>query len=270
VSHLLTRRPSPLVGYRDLYPRAEAATRWLGFGLMALNAGQPAVTKETGEFEEALVVLTGTVSVTVDGTRWTRLGGRASVFDGLPTLVYVPLSSRYTVEVEGDAAEVAVCRARATRRLAPFVVPPEDVRREERGRDHWRREVRDILVAGYDDRVDRLVVGETINAPGEWSGYPPHKHDEAGPEETVFEEIYHYRVNPPGGFGIQVHYGTGREPEAWVVQDGDSYAIPNGYHPVVAAGGYQVYYLWCMAGPLGRTLKPYEDPQHRWVHHTAS
>ena len=112
------------------------------------------------------------------------------------------------------------------------------------------------------------MVGETINPPGNWSSYPPHKHDRhAPPDEVALEELYYYRFKPETGFGVQLIYDD-RDETARIVRDGDVVAIPSGYHPVVAAPGYSLYYLWVMAGE-GRMLAPYFDPTHAWVQNTS-
>ena len=112
------------------------------------------------------------------------------------------------------------------------------------------------------------MLGETINPPGNWSSYPPHKHDRhAPPEEVALEEVYYYRFKPDGGFGVQLIYDD-RDERALIVRDGDVVAIPSGYHPVVAAPGYTLYYLWVMAGE-GRQLAPFFDARHAWVQEQA-
>jgi 5-deoxy-glucuronate isomerase len=117
---------------------------------------------------------------------------------------------------------------------------------------------------GPEHAAGRLLLGETINPPGAWSSYPPHKHDhEAPPEEVRLEEVYLFKVDPAGGFGVQVHYEAGVE-EAVVVRDDDVAVIRSGYHPVVGAPGYSLYYLWIMAGD-GRQMIPHFDPAHAWV-----
>ncbi|MCY0869256.1 MAG: 5-deoxy-glucuronate isomerase, partial [Firmicutes bacterium] len=148
----------------------------------------------------------------------------------------------------------------------PFVVAPEDVVIHDRGRESWRRQVHDIVAENGEGRVERIVVGETFGIAGGWSSYPPHKHDEMSAEETELEEIYHYRFRPSSGFGVQLLYTAARDvDEAHVVRSGDSFAIPRGYHPVAAAGGYEIYYLWFLGGPHGRQLRPFDDPEHRWL-----
>ncbi|MBX6353503.1 MAG: 5-deoxy-glucuronate isomerase [Thermoflavifilum sp.] len=254
-------------GYHELIEGEAEHLHLLRFGLLNLTAEYPSVTRNSGNEEIGLVILTGRVTVHVGNQEFAHLGGRESVFTAPATTVYVPIHTEYTVTVESEVASVAVCRSAASKSYEPFVVQPDDVLVALRGQNNWRREVRDIMTGNVEGRVDRLVIGETINYPGEWSGYPPHRHEEdRPPEELSFEEIYYFKVEPKDGFGIQVHYGSKYHEDAgYVIQDGDAFAIPDGFHPVVAAGGYRVYYLWFMAGPSGRTLTPFEDPKHRWV-----
>jgi 5-deoxy-glucuronate isomerase len=239
------------------------------FGLVTLAAGE----SWSGQFEDmetVLVVLTGTVEVEAGGEHWSGLGARSSVFDGKATAVYAGPVTALRVAALAGPAEIGVCGVRSDARHAPFVVTPEDVVVHHRGRDSWRRDVHDIVGDNGEGRVERIVVGETFGHAGGWSSYPPHKHDETSAEQTQLEEIYHYRFNPASGFGVQLLYATdGDVDEAHIVRSGDSFAISRGYHPVVAAGGYEIYYLWFLGGPHGRQLRPFDDPAHRWLHRTA-
>lgn len=259
--------PTEAGGFHTLIEGGTYHLEWLSLGLITLNASMPAITVQTGENEVGLVILDGRVSVMVGEHHFAGLGSRASVFAGPPTVVYVPIGTEYRVTLESERAHIAACQARAARWFVPFVVRPDEVTEDRRGDKNWRRVVRNVLVDNSEGRVDRLVLGETINEPGEWSSYPPHKHDEHRPPvEVDLEEVYYYKLDPPGGFGVQVHYGSAfADDTAHLVHDGDAFALPDGYHPVVAAGGYRLYYLWFMAGPSGRTLSPFEDPQHSWV-----
>ena len=114
------------------------------------------------------------------------------------------------------------------------------------------------LLTGYEGKVDRSSWVKPHGLPGQWSSYPSHKHDrDDPPEEVNMEEVYHFKVNPPQGFGIQVMYNDDFSlNESYIVRNGDTIAIEQGYHPVAAAPGYQIYYLWVMAGNSGRTLTP--------------
>jgi 5-deoxy-glucuronate isomerase len=108
------------------------------------------------------------------------------------------------------------------------------------------------------------MVGETFNPPGNWSSYPPHKHDGRDGEPTL-EEVYYFRIDPPQGFGQQMLYTADGESVTHAVRDGDTVLLPYGYHPVSAPPGYRLYYLWGMAGAQ-RKLALHEDPTHRWIH----
>jgi 5-deoxy-glucuronate isomerase len=121
---------------------------------------------------------------------------------------------------------------------------------EERGHGTFARTVRTYLPTGA------LIAGETINPPGGWSSYPPHRHDD-------FEEAYLYRFAPANGFGLAAQYDE-RVQESGLVRDGDVTRIRSGYHPVVAAPGYAMAYIWALAGDA-ETFTPTLDPAHEWV-----
>lgn len=253
------------LGYLDIIPEKNPYLSYLAFGKLQLPAGQQ-YCGQTNHYETALVILSGRACISCEGQRWEGLGGRQRVFEGKAATVYVPCQSEYVVEAETDAV-IAVCKVKAEQKLSPFVVYPDDVVVHQRGKETWQREVHDILADHAEGRVQRIVLGETYNKAGHWSSYPPHKHDgEFFPEEPNLEEVYHYQVNPEQGFGVQVHYTKDVSiDDAHIIRQGDSFAIDKGYHPVSAAGGYEVYYLWFMAGETGRKLYPYDDPDHKWV-----
>jgi 5-deoxy-glucuronate isomerase len=118
--------------------------------------------------------------------------------------------------------------------------------------------------------AERLLAGETLNPPGNWSSFPPHKHDRPNsPQEAVLEEIYFFRVKPAQGFGFIWTYTAPDDPEGFsnvfVVEDGDTVLLPKGYHPVVAAPGYELHYTWVLAGEERRYGAWADDPRHAWV-----
>lgn len=130
------------------------------------------------------------------------------------------------------------------------IIEPAHVVVEQRGNGAFARTVRTYLPHGA------LIAGETINPPGGWSSYPPHRHDD-------HEEAYLYRFQPENGFGLAATY-DGDERSSQVVRDGDVTWIPRGYHPVVAAPGYAMTYIWALAGDTA-TFAPTLDPAHAWV-----
>jgi len=133
---------------------------------------------------------------------------------------------------------------------------------EHRGTGLWQREVHDLIAQNGEGRVDRIVVGETYGVPGNWSSFPPHRHEcHRPPQETELVEVYHFRVAPAERFGVQLLYTEdGEMSEAFIVRNGDTVEIPKGYHPVGAPPGVNLYYLWFLAGNHGRKMIPYDDP----------
>jgi 5-deoxy-glucuronate isomerase len=215
--------------------------------------------------ERAAVILSGRVDATAGDTALGIAGGRASVFEAPGHTVYAPAGTPLTLRAVDGPAQVAVAAAPAPGADAPpaRIIGPDDQRIAEVGEGNWARTVRTIL--GPEHPAGRLLLGETINPPGNWSSYPPHRHDRHDPPREVnLEEVYLFRVDPPGGFGVQIRYDEEGHEEAFLVRDDDIVAIRSGFHPVVAASGYSLYYLWVMAGE-GREMMPYMDPAHVWV-----
>lgn len=230
--------------------------------LAQLDEGQ--TWEQSSEDETAVVVLGGEVDVVLGGERKGRAGGRKSVFEGPGYAVYAPpgcqirLTACGPVELAVASAPVAGASTGEAR-----VIGPDDQRIAEVGEANWSRSVRTML--GPEHAAGRLLLGETINPPGNWSSYPPHKHDQQSPPEEVrLEEVYLFKLDPADGFGVQLRYDDAGTEEAFTVRDNDAAAIRAGYHPVVAAPGYSLYYLWVMAGE-GREMIPHFDPRHAWV-----
>jgi 5-deoxy-glucuronate isomerase len=219
--------------------------------------------------ETAVVVLTGRVDVAADGAPLGTAGGRNSVFERPGDAVYAPPGTQLRLQAVGGPAQLAVTSAQASLADAgpARVITPADQRIAEVGQGNWSRTVRTIL--GPEHAAARLLLGETINPPGNWSSYPPHRHDRHDPpREVELEEVYLFKVDPPGGFGVQIFYDEKGREEAFLVRDDDIAAIRSGFHPVVAAAGYSLYYLWVLAGE-GREMIPYMDPAHAWVQQGA-
>jgi 5-deoxy-glucuronate isomerase len=233
----------------------------IGLALSDLDAGQS--FESTGDLETVVVLLGGVVDVEANGESLGSAGGRSSVFEGPGHAVYAPPGTVLRLKAT-TPAQLAIATAPAGQGapLKARIIGPGDQRLADVDKGNWSRTVRTIL--GPEHAAGRLLLGETINPPGNWSSYPPHKHDrEAPPEEVRLEEVYFFKVDPPEGFGVQVRYDDAGT-EAFTVRDGDSAVIRSGYHPLVAAPGYSLYYLWIMAGD-GRQMIPYMDPAHAWV-----
>lgn len=244
----------------DVTPESASWT-YVGFRVIRLAAGQSYSGAEAAR-EACLVILSGKISVEAGGEFHADLGGRRDVFDGPATSVYLPADLPYTVTAETDV-ELAVCSAPGTGAGAVRVIRSDAV--EVRGSGANTRHVSNIL-SDADDIAQSLLVVEVITPGGNWSSYPPHKHDrDALPKETLLEETYYHRLSPPQGFAFQrVYTDTLDIDETMAVQDGDVVMVPRGYHPVGAPHGYDLYYLNVMAGPVRKWVF-HNDPAHDWI-----
>ena len=257
----------PRPGYTQIVTPQTHPIAWLDFGMLSLAAEQ-SYELASGGAEVGLVILTGACSIQVDGQRFTDLGGRASVFEGRATAVYVPCQAQARIEAGAQGVEIAVCRSATQTRYPAQVVRPEEVLAREVGGPGFTRYVHDIL--GPQVQASGMIVGETYTVQGNWSSFPPHKHDvEDLPNEVRQEELYLYKVRPEEGFGVQYLYSRPDSPHGpldlpLIVRQNDITLMPFGYHPVAAPPGYDVYYLWFLSGPT-RLMRPNDDPQHAWI-----
>ena len=250
-------------GEWDVVDPGSAGWRYLSFRVERLRDGE-SVSRNTGGEEIALVPLGGRCAVDTGGERF-ELGERASVFEGMPWALYLPRDTEYTVTALGDV-EVAVSGALADERLEPRLVTPKDVEIEVRGSGNATRQINHILKPEFP--AQRLLVVEVFTPAGNWSSYPPHKHDvDDPPGEVVLEEVYYYRTqsDPPGAFAVQrlysPQYGTDMTE---TVRDGDIMLVPHGYHTTAAAHGYDLYYLNGLAGDR-RSMASADDPALAWI-----
>lgn len=239
-----------------------AGWRYVGFDLHRIAAGR-SVARQTGAREVCLVLVSGKGRVSAGGADFGVIGERMSPFDGKPWAVYAPAGASWSVTAETDL-ELAVCSAPGGGRLPARLIGPNDVSQEVRGKGTNTRYVTNILPET--EPADSLLVVEVLTPGGHSSSYPPHKHDtDALPEESLLEETYYHRLNPPQGFAFQRVYTDDRAlDEALAVEDGDLVLVPRGYHPVAAPHGYDLYYLNTMAGPK-RTWRFRDDPAHTWI-----
>jgi 5-deoxy-glucuronate isomerase len=255
--------------YQEVVP--SGVMRFLDFTRLLFTPGQTQ-TLQTSSREAVLDFFEGNASVkvrTADGKKFNfpEVGGRADVFSGPPQMVYVPPQSSYEITA-ATAADIGVFSAPSKAAIPPALLQGSSVTAKTVGKDNWQRNVYSAL----DDNVpaERLLAGETLNPPGNWSSYPPHKHDRSNPpKEAVLEEIYFFRVKPSQGYGFIWTYTAPDDPDGFsnvfVVEDGDTVLLPKGYHPVVAAPGYELHYTWALAGEERRYGAWADDPRHVWV-----
>lgn len=249
-------------GVHVLQRRGEHGARELTTHRLTLTAGG-SETFVIDHEETVVVLLEGRGMFEAGGQSWSV--HRGSVFTDRATALLLPPGMSLTVLAE-TPLEALLMSTPAPPGGQPVICTPDDVVMVERGTDLYKREVRTLFTS--DPHAKRLMVGETVNATGHWSSYPPHKHD-GQDNELRLEEMYYYRVNPPDGFGLHISYTASGEAATHQVRDGDLVLIPYGYHSVSAPPRYDLYYLWAIAGDE-RKLAVYEDPAHRWVHSVAS
>jgi 5-deoxy-glucuronate isomerase len=250
----------------------KAGWSYCGLRIVRLAAGESRPLS-TGNEEFAVLPLAGSVTVDVDGEH-LELEGRDSVFARVTDWAYVPIESDAEIASVGGA-EVALASARAEHRYDAAYVPAAEVPVEIRGAGQSTRQVTNFLAPGAFDAVDRLIAVEVLTPDGNWSSYPPHKHDDTPGSLANNEEIYYFRVGKVGsvatsdeGFALHRTYtADGSIDETVVVRDGDAFLVPRGYHgPTVAAPGYPLYYLNVMAGPNPeRTMAIVDDPLYAWI-----
>ncbi len=247
------------------FSRETVGWQWMSMSARRLNPGETYETVSQGE-EAAFVILGG-----LCGANWGKgqqaIGGRKNVFDGLPYCVYAPAGNSVKFQAE-TTCEIAECRVPSTAKLEPRLITPADVATSLRGGENASRQIVDVIPTNFP--ADKLVVVEVYTPGGNWSSYPPHKHDVHNPPEEVdLDAIYYYRIDQPQkGFALQRLYSQNEQQDLTVrAEDGDAVLVHSGYHPVVAGPGYNVYYLNFLAG-TSRTLSVTEDPDHVWVKST--
>ncbi|MBX6770162.1 MAG: 5-deoxy-glucuronate isomerase [Chloroflexi bacterium] len=227
---------------------AEAGWHYIHFTAHRLADGQE-LAGETEDRETALVILGGRAIATADGHTLGEVGEREDVWERTkPYAVLLPPGVSYTLRARGPL-HVVVAAAPAERAGAPRLITPADIVAEERGAGQTARFIHHILPPAA--RASRLILVEVYTPPGNWSSFPPHKHDtEDPPRESYLEEVYYYQIRPATGFALQRVYTADRSlDQAVACLDGDLILVPRGYHVVAATPGHDCYYLNVMAGP---------------------
>ena len=243
------------------FTRQEVAWEWMSFCVRRLAPGEAWQLKFPGE-ESIQVLLSGTCKLSW-GSQAQNIGARKNVFDGLPYAFYLAAgdSACYTATT---TSEIAECHVPAEGRFPSRLVTPNEVSSSLRGGGNASRQIVDVIPPSFP--AERLIAVEVYTPGGNWSSYPPHKHEVHNPpDEEDLDEIYYYRTNHPEAFAHQRLYASdGGSDTVVTAKDGDAVLIRDGYHPVVAGPGYDVYYLNFIAGKV-RSLANTEDPRHKWI-----
>ncbi len=227
---------------------------------------------ETTDNEYAIVVLGGVCSVRSSRGKWLEIGRRPDVFGGMPYTLYLPYRTRFTLKAASDSLDIAYGWCTVDTDYPPRLVMPDQVPVEIRGGENASRQINGMIPPGFN--CQRLIAVEVYTPSGNWSSYPPHKHDEHREDkngnllEADLEEIYFYKIDRPEGYAYQrVYTRDGRLDELIMARDNDLVLVPEGYHPVVSARGYTTYYLNFLAGSA-QSLANSDDPDYSWVKET--
>jgi len=249
VNRLLERAQLTVVSAQPIVQITPNRAGWsyIGFAVYRLVEGD--VIQLSGEENEtAIIVLEGSCDLLIDDLSFPSVGSRDSVFDDkAPETVYSPPAKSIRI-VALRRSEVAVAKARCERGVGQArLIRSQDMPTEHRGSGTTERHIRHILDENH--AAEKLLLVEVVTPAGNWSSFPPHKHDEDRPgKETYLEETYYYRMSPGHGQAIQRVYDKQDMDEVLTARDGDVVLVPKGYHPVAAIPGFTTYYLNVMAG----------------------
>ena len=261
----LLLKPSGTTGkVHDVTPES-AGWGYVGFGLYRLQPGESAA-EATGAREAILVLVEGRAMISAGGVDHGTLGQRMDVFEKTPPhCLYVPDGSHWEAVAE-TACVLAVCTAPGKGGHKARRIGPDGITLTQRGQGGNTRFINNIAMEN-EDFADSLLVTEVFTPQGNWSSYPPHRHDEDDfPRMTYLEETYYMRLNPAQGFGIQrIYTEDGSLDETLAVRNHDVTLVPKGHHPCGAPYGYEMYYLNVMAGPV-RKWRFQNDPESEWIY----
>lgn len=246
--------------------RSDEAPDWayVGFDLWRLKAGDVA-QDVTGDMEVILVIVEGKAQVSGAGRDFGEMGERMSVFDRMPPhCVYLPKGQSWQAVATTDCV-IGVCSAPDIGDHDAQVIGPAGIEQVTRGKGANTRYIHPIAMEER-DVASSLLVTEVYTPSGNWSSYPPHRHDEDDyPNMTYLEETYYHRLNPGQGYGHQRVFTEDGSLDVTVsVSDHDVMLVPKGHHPCAAPYGYEMYYLNVMAGPL-RKWRFQNHPDHDWI-----
>jgi len=250
---------------------ASAGWEHLSFAARLMSYGEE-WHGETEESEYGLVVLGGCCQVESTCGEWPSIGRRPNVFAGMPYGLYLPPHTNFCVRASSEQVDLAYGWSKASGVHPPSLVTPPSVAVEIRGGGNATRQINSIFPPGYS--CERLVAVEVYTPPGNWSSYPPHKHDRHTVDsagqllEADLEEIYFYKIDRPNGYAIQRVYASDLHfDETITARNNDLVLVPEGYHPVASAAGYTTYYLNFLAGSA-QSLANSDDPAHAWIKET--
>ncbi len=249
----------------------KAGWEYLNMAAVRLGAGER-FGENTREFEYAIVILGGRCTITTSDGTFQNVGRRPNVFSGMPYALYLSRRKDFEITALTDDLEFAVCWVPTDEDHPTQLVTPQMCPIEIRGGGNATRQINGIIPPGFD--CQRIVCVEVYTPSGNWSSYPPHKHDvhrvdaQGNLLEADLEEIYFYKIDRPEGYAYQrVYNDSGTIDGLMMARNHDVVLVPEGYHPVVSAHGYTTYYLNFLAGSA-QSLANTDDPTYAWVKET--
>lgn len=249
-------------GFSKVVKNGDGELKYIEFGIISLKAGKE-YSGATASSEWAFIVLGGKCNISGEGFSFNA-GERKDVFSGKPHTVYIPNGRKFTVKAVTDV-EIAWTSSPSDLKTEPYMISPEQVKEAHLGKENYQRDAYLMLTDAFPS--SHLFIGEAYVPSGNHASYPPHKHDVDNlPLEVNMEELYFFRFNPEQGYGIQRIYTSDASIDfTCTVKNNGITLIPRGYHPVINAPGYTMYYLWIMAGPVNRKFLSVADPEHKWI-----
>ena len=240
-------------GYQEIIKPENSDLKLLSFGIIRDEKG--VFKGNTGKEEKVFVITEGKCNFYVE-KNLLGVMKRKNVFEEPPIAVYLPPFYDYSIEFE-KFSEICVVGCKGKGIGKPKFINSKEIKFRRLGEETYFRNITDIIPDNFP--AEKIILGETINDPGNWSSYPPHKHDKDNPpDEYKLEEIYFFKIHPPTGFGI-IRIFDENEDNLFLIKNNEIVTIPKGFHPVGVIPKHQIYYLWALAGEK-RILKPYFHP----------
>ena len=249
-------------------------SRLLTFGLLTLDNNKKEFNEEANNYEGIINIISGSCNITIEGedfekVHYTNVGGRNNIFEGKPEMVYFPINSKIKIyNIKEENLICGIARAQSNETYNPQVVRENDVEIKKSGRDNWQREV--YIGIGPDFPAGKLMMGETESPPGNWSGYPSHKHDDSNlSNEANMEEVYFMQFKPTGGYavgGIYYKFNNTNQivSDLKMIQHNQVFCVPGGYHFIAPAPGFRLRYIWMFCGD--REFGAWNvDPELAWL-----
>jgi 5-deoxy-glucuronate isomerase len=264
-------KPEKESGIYQSVLKEDAGWQFLNFQARLLQRGETWSGNTEGN-EYAIILLGGNYSVMSDKGNWETINGRKDVFSGIAHTLYLPRHTKFELTAESDMLDIAYGWCETDQDHPAYFKRPEEADIEIRGGDNATRQINSLVQPGFD--CHRLVSVEVYTPSGNWSSFPAHKHDSRKVDENndvveaCLEETYFYKIDKPQGFAIQQIYNDDRSlDEIAVAENNDIVLVPEGYHPVVAGHGYNVYYLNFLTGS-DQSLANTDDPNHKWIYNS--